>query len=435
MKASRPLVVVSWSAAVYFLLLPIVAPRGPYGWGHYRARDLLLGLSFLVIALVASTAAGSEARTRRRFLAVTTALCAAVIAALACDALYVLGIRQVWRSNATDMWLDVATPDVLPDPVLGFVRKPGSEWSGRAVPGGRYVHYRTDEHGFRNPPGIDRADVVFIGDSFTEAGPMPEKDTFVHRVATTSGLRTVNLGRSHYGAQQEEIVLERYGLAYRPRVVVWVLFEGNDLHDAHRFAEWQRDPSAPRSLLERYATASPILTGIRMTVPRNNDRPRKLRLPDGRTQDVYLDYRYVPDAPARDVLGMDETKKALQAGLELCRSHGIAMLIVLVPIKVRVLAPWIVFDDDTDRNRFLPAGRDTDERDFAHAVAAASRALGLPVIDAFPLLRERAAVDQRLVFATYADSHLEVDGHAVLADAIAGWIASAHAQRAMTDRR
>jgi hypothetical protein len=422
MKLSlRLLLVLAWSAAAYFWLIPLIQPRGRWGWGHYGGRDLLLGAICLLVALVISSAgARAGSRTRRALADVTTAVAATMVAAIACDAAYVFGVRQIWR--APDVWLYRDTEDVLPDDALGFVRKPAIEWSGAAVPGGRYVRYRTDERGFRNPPGIDRADIVFIGDSFTEAGAVPEEDTFARRVAAASALRTVNLGRSHYGAQQEEIVLERYGLAYRPRAVVWVLFEGNDLADADRFAEWRRDPVRRRSLLERYANRSPIVKAVEMTARDDADRPRTLRLPDGGTADVYLDYRYVPDAPVRDALGWRETEQALQAGMELCRSRGIALLIVLVPIKVRVLAPWIVFDDDADRERYLPRGRDTDERDFGHAVGDAGRILGLPVIDTFPLLRARAAVDDRLVFATYQDSHLEVDGHAVLAEAIAAWI-------------
>lgn len=434
MKASRPLLLVlTWSAAAYWWLVPLIQPRGRWGWGHYGGQDLLFGVICVVVALAVTGIAGAPAGSgaRRVLLDVTTAFCATLIAVIACDAAYVFGVRQIWRApSTTDVWLNADADDVLPDRVLGFVRKPAIEWRGVAVPGGRYVYYRTDEHGFRNPPGIDRADVVFVGDSFTEAGPLPEDDTFVHRVATATGLRTVNLGRSHYGPQQEEIVLEQYGFAYRPRAVVWVLFEGNDLADAHRFAEWRRNPVRPQALMDRYAKASPILKGIALTARQPGDGPRKLRSPDGATDDVYLDYAYDPEEPMRDPLGFSETKQSLQAGVEACRAHGVALLIVLVPIKVRVLAPWILFADDADRERFLPRGRDTDERDFAHVVGDVGRALGVPVIDAFPLLRARAAIDDRLVFATYADSHLEVDGHAVLTDAIAAWVSSAGQQQA-----
>jgi len=342
-----------------------------------------------------------------------------------CDLGYVFAVRQIWRGpRRSDMWLGVGNRDNLPDEDLGYVRKAGIDWSGRIVTGGRYVHYHTDENGFRNPPGVHKADIVFIGDSFAEAGPLPEEDTFVHRVGATSGLQTVNLGRSGYGPQQELTVLEKFGLSYQPRAVVWVLFEGNDLSDAHRFAEWKRDPTKTQTLAVRYADNSPIVKLIELTARKTVDTPRRLLLPDGRTQDVYLDYRYVPDEPARDPLGFSETQKALETGAVLCRSRGIKLLIMLIAIKARVLAPWIIFDGAGDRDQFLPEGHDVDQRDFEHAVSDASRALGLPVIDTFPLLRQRAAVDDRFVYATYADSHLEADGNAVLADAVLNWLAS-----------
>jgi hypothetical protein len=432
---SRPrvgIVVAAWIASAYALVVPLVRPRGIYGWGHYAGRDLALGIVTTVVGLVASidVCPRSWPRMRRGLLAGTTALCAALVAVVVCDVGWVLAVRQAWRHPAsTDAWAVDGSADTVPDDRLGFARKPNLDWSGRPVEGGRWVHYRTDEHGFRNPPGLDRADVVFVGDSFTEAGAIPDEDTFVDRVGDRAGLRTVNLGRSRYGPQQEEIVLEQSALAYHPRAVVWVLFEGNDLADAHRFAEWRRDPTGTQTFEVRYARMSPVLQLVRTTARRPSDRPRRLRLPDGTTGDVYLDYGYVPDASVRDPLGFDETRRSLAAGAELCRSHGVALLVVLVPVKVHVLAPWVVFDDDADRAQFLPGTGDDDDRDFEHAVAGAARALGLPVVDALPMLRARAAADDRLVYATYADSHLEVDGHAVIADAVLDWLATSVPRR------
>ncbi len=424
-------VVAAWLASAYMLAVPLVRPRGIYGWGHYAGRDLALGAVATIVALVASVdvCPRSWPRLRRALLAGTTAVCAALVTLLVCDVGWVLAVRKAWRHPAdTDAWAIDAASDTLPDDSLGFVRKPNLDWSGRPVEGGRWVHYRTDEHGFRNPAGLDRADVVFVGDSFTEAGPIPEEDTFVVRVGERSGLRTANLGRSRYGPQQEELVLDEYALAYHPRAVVWVLFEGNDLSDAHRFAEWRRDPTGTQTFAVRYARASPLLELVRATGRRQSDRPRRLRLPDGGTGAVYLDYPYVPDASVRDSLGFDETRRSLEAGATLCRAHGVALLVVLIPTKVHVLAPWVVFDDDADRAQFFPAG-DGDDRDFEHAVGGAARALGIPVVDAFPLLRARAAVDDRLVYATYADSHLEVDGHVVVAEAVLGWLATSVPRR------
>jgi len=130
----------------------------------------------------------------------------------------------------------------LPDDELGFVRKPNVVWEGRLSLEGKDLSYHTDENGFRNVPQIHQADLVFIGDSFTEGASVPEEDTFVQQLGKKVTHSVVNLGRGQYGPQQELIILRRYGLGYNPRVVVWQLFEGNDLSDATRFAEWRQTP-------------------------------------------------------------------------------------------------------------------------------------------------------------------------------------------------
>jgi len=84
----------------------------------------------------------------------------------------------------------------LPDPELRFVRRAGIEWQGRATadPDSHFVHYRTDENGFRNPPGLRAARIAFVGDSFTEAGSVPvderERGEIEDSPSTRSGFGT-----------------------------------------------------------------------------------------------------------------------------------------------------------------------------------------------------------------------------------------------------
>ena len=109
----------------------------------------------------------------------------AVIAALAFDITYTLVVTGAWQS---DYWLDrggIPRRYSMPDSELGFVRKPLIEWTGRGRDG-RPVHYRVDEHGFRNAPGLRRAELVFIGDSYTEAGTIPDdEEMFQPRLGVT----------------------------------------------------------------------------------------------------------------------------------------------------------------------------------------------------------------------------------------------------------
>src|SRR5437588_352338 len=98
-----------------------------------------------------------------------------------------------------------------------------------ASTGGDTTASQTFTHGFRNPPGIHSADICFVGDSYTEGANVPAEKTFASLVGSTSGLRTVNLGRGWHCPAQELIILRRYALKYKPRVIVWGIFEGNDL--------------------------------------------------------------------------------------------------------------------------------------------------------------------------------------------------------------
>lgn len=111
---------------------------------------------------------------------------------------------------------------------------------------GEYVVYMSDEHGFRNPPGLYDAPpiAVVLGDSFAR-GYCVERDL-------TSYLRdglgpTLNLGIDDAGPLIELAVLREIARPLRPRFVLWLFFEGNDLSDLER--EWQREP------LQRYLTA------------------------------------------------------------------------------------------------------------------------------------------------------------------------------------
>src|SRR6185369_5953031 len=103
------------------------------------------------------------------------------------------------------------------------------------------VTFVTDHEGFRNGRDQDRANLVFLGDSLTEAGNLPEDDTFVRRTATAMNTTARNLGRAGYTAPTELIVLRKYGLTCRPRAVVWQIAESNDLVEAVMFQNWLAD--------------------------------------------------------------------------------------------------------------------------------------------------------------------------------------------------
>jgi hypothetical protein len=311
----------------------------------------------------------------------------------------------------------------VPDPELVWKRAPGLAWRGRKTPFCDEVAYRTDENGFRNPPGLRRADVVVIGDSVTEAGEVDEGRTFVRRAAAALGLTAVNLGTSGYGPQQELAVLKRYGLAYQPRLVVWQLTEWNDLIDAQAYRT-RHEPLArtlpPWATL--YAQHSPVMRLASAVLPGRLPNTVEFRRSDGRVEKLMF-WPYRPDPHRRLPEGFAETKAAIAAAFEACRARGVDFVVLYVPSHVRVLLPYLRFKGDAQRDRFCPGGVADRTDDLSHAVAEFCAGLGCPVIDAAPPLRRRAAADNRRVYVCN-DPHLGVDGHDEVGDALARFVRS-----------
>jgi hypothetical protein len=420
-RFSLPAVLLA-GAGIYFWIVPLFRPRGDFLWGHYRLKDIYIGIPILLVTLCVIFVLAVPARHRRSLSLRLATLTLAILSALAvCDAGYAFGVMRVDRAN---FWLDQAH---IPrrysaaDNELGFVRKPGVLWRGYAPEVNRVVEYRTDENGFRNQPGQRQADVVFIGDSFTEAATVDEQQTFVRRVAQATGLITVNLGRGAYGPQQELIVLKRYGLAYQPRVVVWQFFEANDLTDAQEFAEWKSNPhQVNTSLQERYFNNSLLNEWLTNTRAEPRGTVATLHYHDGTVRRVRLRNRYEPQQPSTLNVGMKETLNAIEEGHRLCQANGIQLLLVNVPALVRVRAPNITFDRVEEQALFLPERRE-EQKDFSGTISEFCARIGCTFVDSFGALRQAADSGSRNLYIPN-DEHLDIEGHEVLAQIIVDWL-------------
>jgi hypothetical protein len=417
-------------AFLFVVVLPLARPRGTYLWGHYRLLDIYAGVPLVLITLCVAIIMAAPARRRRGVALRATTVTASVLFAL-CVAELAYTISQP-RFHAPDFWLDgggIERAYSMTDAELGFVRKPNVSWHRSAPEGGRPVSYRTDASGFRNPPGITRGDVVFLGDSFTEAAWIPEPETFVGRVATATGLPVVNLGRGAYGPQQELIVLRRHGLAYRPRFVVWQLFEGNDLDDANNFAVWRADRQPPPPpVLARYYDNSLLRRLVEPTVfppPVSRYVPVVVDYHDGTRQRKDLRYRYIPDRPRERPEAFSATVEAIEAGMRLCQAHGIRLAVLFVPSLVQVMEPFLTFDRPADRDRALPGGRIRSTDDLGSRLRSVCVEPACTYLEAFEALRARALVNNSHVYDRHdPDEHLDVDGHAVVSGLVVDWIRS-----------
>ena len=411
-------------AFIYLWILPLVRPRGDFLWGYYRLKDILLGFPVALATLFATVVLATPAKHRKALsLRLASVFISVVAVVFLCDAVYAFILQGALRPN---FWLDQAhIPRAYSeaDSELGFVRKPLVVWRGSIPELNRSVEYRTDENGFRNPTGLKRADIVFLGDSFTEGGHISEEQSFPQRIAKASGLTSVNLGRGAYGPQQELIVLKRYGFAYQPRVVVWQLFEGNDLTDANIFAGWKKNPQQSISLSQRYFNNSFLAKWLGKTRLDPDVTLVTFRYRDGRTQRTALLYAYEPSQPANIPVGFAETMQALEEGQRLCQSRGIELIVVFIPTMVRVMEPDISFDRVEDQLRYLPEGvRDVDN-DFSARTERYCAQIGCSFLDGFAALRKAAAIDNNQLYII-GDEHLDTRGHEVISQLVVDWLHS-----------
>lgn len=101
------------------------------------------------------------------------------------------------------------------------------------------IRFETDSEGFRNPRDLGVTEIIALGDSCTEAPHVQVGETWPSVLAQALGVQVRNLGMSGYSPQQCLIALRRFGLPRSPRVVLFPLFEGNDIMDATQFKQYQ----------------------------------------------------------------------------------------------------------------------------------------------------------------------------------------------------
>ena len=99
---------------------------------------------------------------------------------------------------------------------------------------GKYTIYESDEHGFNNPKGlfeVDKIDLILIGDSFTHGACVRQGEDIASQLRRMSELRVISLGSIANGPLVEFATLKEYGQPLRPKYVLWMYYEQNDLDD------------------------------------------------------------------------------------------------------------------------------------------------------------------------------------------------------------
>lgn len=331
-------------------------------------------------------------------------------------------------------WYAMDREGVRPSDRLPWTRPPNLYWegtsrgdiariSGDPDPGARHVVFQTDYQGFRNSKGLPQAQVVFIGDSFTEAGNTPEDETFVHRVGQNLGVSVRNLGRSGYSSPAELIVLREYGLACQPRVVVWQICEANDLDEALAFQQWvakgrprehflhAEDPNWTRTRL--WQQRSPTHQIFALLRERNWDFVGRFTDEHRTVQQVYFLRKFgIGQSPAEHE-GWPIFHESLRAAAELLKQAKIPWIVLYIPMKFRVLVGLVGFDEATQRELLAAGFPRSSLEDYVHRFC---RENDVPLCSVTVPL-QRAASQGKLVYLPL-DTHLSPAGHEVVSEVL-----------------
>lgn len=135
-------------------------------------------------------------------------------------------------ARATSSLLDRTASDwhelIRYEPGIGWMPRAGIDTHHLDLNGDVY-RLRTDGDGWRRTGGsIAEADVVVVGDSFAYGNAVDDEDFFANTVAEP---RIKALGAPGYDMVQELLLLRRHSGELGGKLVVWLVYPGNDLPD------------------------------------------------------------------------------------------------------------------------------------------------------------------------------------------------------------
>lgn len=320
-------------------------------------------------------------------------------------------------------------PRYLPDPELLYLPRPGDRRTGTGarsditasfhVPDPETYDYDVsyDDRGFRNPTTPSRADVSVVGDSFVVNHFVPAGELLTAVLARSLDATVDNLGHAGYGPQQELAVVRRYALPIRPRVVVWIFFEGNDLGNIYAYRAFVSDFTAARAARHGFAARSFTRNAMEQLMylagnPRPSAVPRSAWWTSaGRKERLYFLYtsgRLSEQAQA----ALRDLESILAEAATLSDRAGARFVLAFAPDKFRACRRSLTFEPDAETAQWTV--NDLPER---IAVMAARLPGRVTYLDLTPALAARCDAGQLPYFRE--DSHWNAVGNRIVAEELA----------------
>ncbi|MFN0043086.1 MAG: hypothetical protein ACKVSF_07735 [Alphaproteobacteria bacterium] len=278
---------------------------------------------------------------------------------------------------------------------------------------GGYNSYASDRHGFNNPDWVwqlPETDIALIGDSFTQGQCVPPGDQ-VAALVRSHFPATLALAMGHDGPLMELLTLKEFAAFRRPRAVVWLFYQGNDLTQ-----DLPRERASP--LLMRYLEGdytqslavrqAEIDSALRTYLDSAASRERHVaELETRAARESVLKLRNLrhllgatraPPSPDFALLG-----RILLEAKATVEGWGGQTIFVYLPSWIELLHP----------NQAMRMGRE--------AALAAARENGFEIVD---LHAAMAAARDPGAYFYYPASHYSPEGQRVLADAILAALAA-----------
>ncbi|MFZ5675476.1 MAG: hypothetical protein ACOZAM_21170 [Pseudomonadota bacterium] len=291
---------------------------------------------------------------------------------------------------------------------------------------------KMDPKGFCNPTGKaerPNVDIVVLGDSFVACTGVEAADASTQYLEELSKLSTYNMGVAGVGPYEYVELLRKYGLDFKPRVVILNFYEGNDLRDAVRYEAFLKsgrdrrnsDEAFERLLSNSYAIS--FIYAAREWFLRDQikwlfdkDRDVNYRY-TARSQGavVPLNVTNQDRGEVRDAtrlingeISLDLWTPPLVAFKELAASKGFVGIVSYTPSMHTAYAHSAVFEDE--KTGKAVRAMSTMQRDW---LAKKTAELGLIYIDLTPAFQK--AADEGPLTHFPANVHLTPYGHRVSA--------------------
>ncbi len=100
--------------------------------------------------------------------------------------------------------------------------------------GEKFSIYTSDRFGFNNPDSQweeDNLEWLLVGDSFTQGSCVQPGEDIASQIRFQSKQSAISLGMAGNGPLLELAALKEYSIIKKPRNVLWIYFERNDLED------------------------------------------------------------------------------------------------------------------------------------------------------------------------------------------------------------